>query len=152
MRDSAGLSLIEPEWSADSHWIYYRALFNGQVQVWRASVDGDIAEAVTTDPADVKSFPVDGTGQQLLYTVGPARDEVARAEEREYDLGIRIDRTTTFGQELYRSGFVNGRLSSQRFNGDLNIRRGLLADRPRHQRVVDLGAACGARGGPSRSG
>src|ERR1700733_7348823 len=36
-----------PRWSADSHWIYYRALVDGQIQVWRAARDGSAQEQMT---------------------------------------------------------------------------------------------------------
>lgn len=141
LRDPAGSSVVEPpQWSPDSRWVYFRALLGGQVQVWRASRDGVRAEAVTDDVADVESFAIGGDGRRLIHTVGASREEILRAEDREYDQGIRVDATTPVGQALYRSGFVNGRLATQRYAASWEgwMLRGLLADQPKRQRVVDL--------------
>src|SRR3546814_9137577 len=41
LRDAGGFPVaVLPQWSADSRWIYYRALFDGEVQVWRAARGG----------------------------------------------------------------------------------------------------------------
>ena len=41
MRNSSGVPLAaRAVWSPDGHWIYYLALMEGKVEVWRAAVDG----------------------------------------------------------------------------------------------------------------
>ena len=42
LRDTVGVVITTaPQWSADSRWVYYRALIGGEVyQVWRAARDG----------------------------------------------------------------------------------------------------------------
>src|SRR5690606_11835174 len=92
IRDSAGGSFpVTAVWSPDGRFIYYRALLDGRVDVWRAAVDGSGTEAVTFDPADVREFSLAGDGRTLKYSTGATRDEVARAERSEYDRGIHID-------------------------------------------------------------
>ena len=139
LRLDAGVAFSEPpQWSPDSRWIYYRALLGGQVQVWRAAVDGSRAEAVTRDDADVDAFALGADGRALIYRVGATRAAIERAEDDEYDAGVRIDGTTPLGQGLYRSGFINGRLSSVRLTRSWAERTGLLDASPPRWKVVDL--------------
>jgi hypothetical protein len=93
---------------------------------------------VTQDPADLQTFTLSRDGRRLIYTVGATRSEIERAEELEYDGGVRIDGTVPLAQGLVRSGYINGRLSTDRFTGDWMARGGLLSDRPTHQVIVDL--------------
>jgi dipeptidyl aminopeptidase/acylaminoacyl peptidase len=134
-----GPPIIEPPvWSADSQWIYYRAFLGGEVQVWRAARDGSRAEPVTQDAADVESFVLGSGGRSLVYTVGATREAIRHAEDDEDDSGIRIDDRIFVGQNLIHSGFVNGRLATQRLTNDGRLEAGLLDDQPKRQRAVDL--------------
>ena len=115
LRDSAGIELpAMPVWSPDGHWIYYRARLDDRIDIWRASANGDAAERVTQGDADVRDFSLSADGGVLEYSVGPTRAEVAAAEQAEYDRGVRVDRTTPLGQNLFRSGDTGGRLATQR--------------------------------------
>jgi dipeptidyl aminopeptidase/acylaminoacyl peptidase len=120
LHDSAGASVPgHAVWSPDGHWIYYRALVDGQMSVWRAAADGSGAQPVTHDQADVRDFALGADGKTLKYSVGATRDAVIAAEEAEYDRGIHIDDTVPVGQGgLFRSGNIDGRLESQRFRPD----------------------------------
>jgi dipeptidyl aminopeptidase/acylaminoacyl peptidase len=135
---NGGLSRTDqPLWSPDSRWIYYRALHDGEIQVWRAARDGGGAERVTRDAADIEDFVLANDGQFLVYRVGASREDIRRAEEEEYDRGIRMDDSIFAGQGLFRSILVNGRLVSQRTDHGL-LRQGLLWDRPKTYRTVDF--------------
>ena len=139
LRYVSGPSLNEPpKWSADGRWIYYRALIDGAVQVWRAASDGSRAEAVTQDAADVENFALSADGRRLFYTAGAPRERIERAEQEEADRGILIDRTVSLDQGLFRSGYINGRLADERLTGQWMDVGGLLAGQPRRQIVVDL--------------
>ncbi|MBG9791096.1 dipeptidyl aminopeptidase [Paenibacillus dendritiformis] len=138
LRDSAGVSrLSHAIWSPDGRWIFYRALLNGGVDVWRAAVDGSGVEPLTLDAADVQDFALDETGQILKYRVGATREEVMVEEEAEYHRGIRIDESVPIGQGLFRSGNIKGRLATQRL-GFWFDRVPLLADVAEHWKAVDL--------------
>lgn len=139
LRDYSGVSLPPiAVWSPDGRWIFYRAFLNGQVGVWRAAADGSGAESITRDAADVRSFLLSANGKDLEYSVGATREKVAEAEQAEYDQGIRIDETVPVGQVLFRSGFVGGRLATQRLMGG-DIERGqLLAEVPVRWKRVNL--------------
>jgi len=139
LKDSAGISLpAVATWSLDGRWIYYRALLDGRIDVWRAATDGSVAEPVTRDPADVRSFALSADGRTLRYSVGATREEVLTAEQAEYDQGIRIDESVPIGQSLFRSGFIEGRLATQRFSKAWFDRVSLLNDVPDHWKAVDL--------------
>jgi dipeptidyl aminopeptidase/acylaminoacyl peptidase len=137
-QDYGGAVNEPPQWSADSRWFYYRALVAEEVQIWRAARDGSHVEPVTHDAADVESFALSQDGRHLIYFTGASREEIQRAELEEYDQGIRIDRTVPIGQGLFRSGYINGRLTTQRMSGKWMERTGLLSDRPKRRQIVDL--------------
>lgn len=131
LRDSAGGALpAKVVWSPDGRWLYYRALLDGVIAVWRAAADGSGAQAVTHDAADVQDFVLEADGRVLRYRVGATRAQVMAAEQDEYAQGIRIDETVPLGQGLFRSGNVEGRLATQRFAGVWFDRAGLSADVP----------------------
>lgn len=139
LRDSAGGALPATAlWSPDGRWIYYRALVDGEIAVWRAAADGSGAAAVTRDAADVRDFALDRDGRELRYSVGATREQVLAAEQAEYDQGIRIDATVPIGQGLFRSGNTEGRLATQRFGAVWFDRAALLADVPDRWTVLDL--------------
>ncbi|WP_230582150.1 Atxe2 family lasso peptide isopeptidase [Xanthomonas arboricola] len=142
LRDSAGGSLpAKVLWSPDGRWLYYRALIDDVIAVWRAAADGSGAEAVTHDAADVQEFSLDADGRVLRYRVGATRAQVMGAEQDEYAQGIRIDETVPLGQGLFRSGNVQGRLATQRFGTVWFDRTGLSADVPEHWLALDLATA-----------
>jgi dipeptidyl aminopeptidase/acylaminoacyl peptidase len=135
----AGVVVDEaPQWSADGRWIYYRALIDHQVQVWRAAADGARQEAVTHDDADVEAFALEPDRDHLTYRTRASREALARAEAQEYDQGVRIDRTIDPAQNLFGAIAVDGRLASQRLAGVWFARTGLLADTPARFQVLDL--------------
>ncbi|MHB1273966.1 MAG: Atxe2 family lasso peptide isopeptidase [Rhodanobacter sp.] len=139
LRDTAGVSLpADVVWSPGGRWIYYRARIDGRIDVWRAAADGSDAQPVTRDPADVRDFALADDGRTLKYSVGASRERVVRAEQAEYDRGIRIDETVPIGQGLFRSGNVEGRLETQRYTGVWFDRAGLLAAEPDQWKAIDL--------------
>ena len=139
LRDTAGVSLqATVVWSPDGRWIYYRARIDGRIDVWRAATDGSGAEPVTRDPADVRDFALADDGKTLKYCVGASRERIVRAEQAEYDRGIRIDETVPIGQGLFRSGNVKGRLETQRYTGVWFDRPGFLAAVPGRWKALDL--------------
>lgn len=136
--DTGGVLPSPAVWSPDGKWIYYRALLNGRVSVWRAAADGSGAREVTSDPADVRDFTLSGDGQTLKYSVGATREAVIAAEESEYDRGIRIDDTVNIAAGLFRSSKLDGRPTTQRFLGSWFTMGPLLANVPDRWKAVDF--------------
>src|SRR6185312_15346212 len=69
LRDAAGVSLpATATWSPDGRWIYYRALMDGKIDVWRAAADGSGAEPMTLDAADVREFSLSKDRLRLIYS------------------------------------------------------------------------------------
>jgi len=153
LRDAAGVSLpVTATWSPDGRWIYYRALMDGKIDVWRAAADGSGAEPMTLDAADVREFSLSedrlrliysgfslsGDGRRLIYSVGATREQVIEAEQAEYDRGIRIDKNVPIGQGLFRSINIEGRWETQRYAGMWFGRAPLLAEVPDRWKAIDL--------------
>ncbi|MGN6790179.1 MAG: Atxe2 family lasso peptide isopeptidase [Rhodanobacteraceae bacterium] len=138
LRDSAGIPVpATAVWSQDGHWIYYRAHLDGCIDVWRAATDGNSADRVTDGDADVRDFVLSDDGTVLKYSIGPTHVEVTAAEQAEYDRGIRVDRSTPLGQPLFRSGYTEGRLATQRLGLMFN-RVDLTADVPDRWKAINL--------------
>lgn len=138
LRDTGGYARREPpRWSQDGKWLFYRAAMDGRIDLWRAATDGSRAERITHDPANIRSFEIGPDGTSLRYSVGATREEVASAEKAEYENGVRLDGTVPLADGLFRSGFHEGRLATQRqdSNGEY---RPLLADRPDQWKVLSL--------------
>lgn len=139
LRDSAGVALpTSAVWSPDGQWLYYRALIDARIGIWRAAADGSGAEPVSVEAGDVQEVQLSDDGRYLHYSVGAAREAVAMAETDEYDRGIRIDPDVPIGQSLFRSGNVEGRMATQRFADIWFSRRALLSDAPVRWFAIDL--------------
>src|SRR5690242_310143 len=111
---------VQPEtalWASDNRTVIVRALIDGRVGLWRADVGGVGLVPLVNGDANVISYSLGPDRTFALYEVGATRDEVARAERREYDSGILVDRSVDLGQNLYRGGSIDGRMSSQRLAG-----------------------------------
>jgi dipeptidyl aminopeptidase/acylaminoacyl peptidase len=145
LRGDGGLSVHESAvWSPDEQWIFYRAVFDGQVEVWRAAVDGSRTEQVTYDPANVRAFSLSADGSVLKYSVGATRGAVVDAERAEYDHGIHIDRTVPLGDSLFRSGYLEGRLVTQRLVGGSGLAFvPLLSQVPDRWKAIDISTGTG---------
>lgn len=137
--DGETFALEPPQWSRDSLWLYYRALIDGEVQVWRARRDGSETEQVTRDEANVLAFHLQNDGS-VIYRVGATREAIAAAESQEYDQGIRFDKTIEPGQAIFRGAMIYGRRATQRLSGDWFDRQGLLDGEPALYRVAAAGS------------
>lgn len=139
LRDSAGVPLpATAVWSPDGQWLYYRALIDARIGIWRAAADGTGAVPVSADAGDVREVRLSSDGRHLHYGVGASRENVALAETDEYDRGIRIDADVPIGQSLFRSGNIEGRMATQRFADIWFSRRNLMSDAPVRWFAIEL--------------
>lgn len=133
-----GTLLSEPPvWSADSRFILYRAVIDGEVQVWRAAADGSGVVRITREAGNVIDMMLGADGRTIIYRVGAPREDIVRAEREEYDRGVLIDATVDPSRPLYRGGRIDGREATERLKGFWFGHGGLLADQPPHVRTVD---------------
>lgn len=136
--DGGGSSKLERAvWSPDSKWIFFRAVHDERIDIWRAAVDGSSTEQITHEAANVRAFSLSADGSTVLYSVGATRQAVIDAELSEYDRGIHIDRSVSLGDHLFRSGFHEGRLATQRFTRKFEFVP-LLSNVPDRWRAMDL--------------
>lgn len=140
---SLATGVVEPApatWAPDGRWIYYRALLDGKIAVWRAAADGSGAEPVTADAADVRAFVLSPDGSTLEYAVGATREEVLDAEREEHAKGVRIDGATYIGAGLFRSGQRGGGAVTQRLGAGWFTPGPLRSDVPDRWKRVDADA------------
>lgn len=134
-----GTLLSEPPlWSADSRFIVYRAVIAGEVQVWRAAADGSSVARITQEPGNVSDIAPGPDPHTVLFREGAARDEIVRAEQRDYDEGVLVDASVDPSRPLYRGARIDGRQATERLKGLWFGHGGLLADRPPRIRVLDI--------------
>ena len=134
-----GTLLSEPPlWSADSRFILYRAVIDGEVQVWRAAADGSSVARITQEPGNVIDIAPGPDNHSILFRVGAARTDIVRAERQEYDAGVLVDASVDPSRQLYRGARIDGRQATERLKGFWFGHGGLLADRPPRVRVLDL--------------
>ncbi len=129
--DDAGVVAAgEGKWSPDSRHLVVRALVDDRIALWSSPVDGSGFELIAAGEGDIEAFAFGADGS-LVTSEGPARDRIARAEERERESGILVDGRTDLAQPLFRGALIRGRASSQRFSNDWFDRAPLLASEPR---------------------
>lgn len=132
---------VQPEkalWVNGGRSVVFRALIDGAVGLWQADVSGERTVPLVVRDEDVAEHSLGSGGRTLVYKVGPSRDEIRRAEQREYDSGILVDSSVDLDQNLFRGGSVNGRMASQRLVGYWYVRDGLLWKSARQERTYDL--------------
>ncbi len=126
-----------PQWSSDGQWLYFRAVTETGLQIWRARPSDHRVEQVTQDPADIEAFVL--KGGTLTWRVRATREAIRQAERDAYDHGVRIDGAVDPAQNLFDAVDVNGRFAAQRLAGQWFQRRGLLGAAPARFYEADPG-------------
>lgn len=132
-----------PVWTPDGRAILFRKVASGEVQIWRAAVDGSKSEALTRDAANVRRFALSATPDKVVYALGAPRDAISRAEQREYDEGVLIDTSVDPARPLYRGALIEGRKATDRLSGRWFSFGTLLAATPSTYRIIDLATLAG---------
>jgi dipeptidyl aminopeptidase/acylaminoacyl peptidase len=129
------LEVEEPAWSADSRYVYVRALQDGEIQVWRVDAASGERIKVTSDAADVEKMAIGNHGSTLTYWVRDSRQEVRRKEELAARTGYLGDDDLMLYQDLPRNNWFEGRRVT------LTLHAGTLVDvagSPLRQKEMDL--------------
>ncbi len=129
----------EALWMPDSRALIVRALIDGRIALWRTGIDGSGFARLVEREGDIEHFAI-APERALIFSEGPPRDAIARAEEREREAGILVDGKTDLAQPLFRGALINGRAATQRFSGTWFDRVPLLSDTPRRVIRRDLRA------------
>jgi dipeptidyl aminopeptidase/acylaminoacyl peptidase len=120
-------------WSPASEAIFFRALADGAIGLRRMPLDGSGAQTIFVGDGDVESLQLTRDASGLDIWLGPSRTAIRRAEEAEHESGILIDETVDLAQNLFRGGWVEGRMATQRLTGNWFRRGGLLIDEPQRR-------------------
>lgn len=119
-----------PIWAGDSSGFYFRAAIDGERQIWRAPLDGRAPAAVTAEAGDVGTVELGDNRTTLVYTVGPDRQSLARAERAARDDGVRIDRHVELATGVAGGVMRDGKRASVRLAGTWLDRTGLIDTQP----------------------
>ena len=136
--DAGMLATQMPVWSPDSTALYFRALIDGQDQVWRAPIDGSGAVEVSHDAANVRDFSIAKDGRSLTYQVGATRADIDAAEQHSHDDGVLVDASVDIAQPVSRGAMIDGRLASQRLTGHWFAHDDILWQTPRRSVTIAL--------------
>ncbi len=93
VRHSSGaFETLEAKWSPDGKWIAYRKKADGEIQIWRASVDGMVEEKLTSNVADVLKFEWSDDDDKIYFDVlVPSRVDYSESLRRESAGGYLFD-------------------------------------------------------------
>jgi dipeptidyl aminopeptidase/acylaminoacyl peptidase len=143
LQENGVIDTQTPLWSEDSKWIYYRALQDQEMQVWRTRWSDGRSEQLTHDAANVKGIHPNELHERLFYWVGADRQEIIEAEREQYDNGVLNEGSLLPGFPVARSYPIFGRLSMYRLHRNSTgpsrySHTGLLADRPDRLMVLSL--------------
>jgi dipeptidyl aminopeptidase/acylaminoacyl peptidase len=138
--DPGSVAPERPLWTDGSERVVFRALVDGTLGLWSADLSGRAMKPLVVRDEDVEAYWRSPDGRAILYRVGPSREEIRRAERREYDLGILVDSTVDLAQNLFRGGSIDGRMATQRLVGYWYSRGGLLWRAPRQVRRFEPAA------------
>jgi dipeptidyl aminopeptidase/acylaminoacyl peptidase len=87
-------------WSPDGRFIAYMLLRDGEVQLWKSSIDGD-QQQLTHNASDVRDFAWSEDGKSLLFKVGTPRADLAAREEARGHSGYRLQEFSSLFRALH---------------------------------------------------
>lgn len=136
--DSGAPAAETPVWSPDSNTVYFRALVDGEIQIWRVAIQGGEPARLTQDAANVRNISLSPDGRSICYHVGAARDQVAAAERDAHDRGVLVDATVNPAQPISKGSIVDGMPASQRLTPGWFTHAGILWQAPLLEKSLPL--------------
>lgn len=128
--------LEKPNWPTDCGWLYYRALRNGEVQVWGLNIQTGKKRRITRDEGNVLAFHLSPDERSIIYEADAPRHAIDEAETLQYEQGTLIDKTLYNWTPLFSSLPVHGQWRTMRALGLLPGH--LRAKDQKRYRVVSL--------------
>jgi dipeptidyl aminopeptidase/acylaminoacyl peptidase len=129
------LEVEAPAWSADSRYVYVRALQDGEIQVWRVDAATGERVKVTSDAADIEKMAIGNNSRSLTYWVRDTRLEVRRKEELAARTGYLADDGLMLYQDMPRNNWLEGRRATLTLSGGALVD---VAGSPLRQKEMDL--------------
>lgn len=81
---SDGNGNVEMKWGPDSHFLYFRYLWEGDANLWSVPVEGGVATKLTYEKGNFRNFTMSPDGSSIAY----ARSTPVRGDELyRFDLG-----------------------------------------------------------------
>ena len=135
--NSAGsYEVFELQWSPDCNWLYYRALHEGEIQVWALNARTGEQHQVTVDAGHVLAFSVSPDGRSITYEADSPRNAILEAEAQQNALGALIDQSMYNWTPLFNSLPMHGEWRTMRLQG--LYPEHLLSEQLKRVRVVAL--------------
>jgi dipeptidyl aminopeptidase/acylaminoacyl peptidase len=134
------LEVEAPAWSADSRYVYSRALQDGEIQVWRIDATTGARVKITSDSADVERMSIGSDGRTLGYWVRDSRQEVRKKEELAARAGYLADDGLMLYTAIPDNTWFEGRRVTLTLHAD-SIFNGTLRDvaaSPLRKKEMDL--------------
>jgi dienelactone hydrolase len=127
----------QPFWASNDA-VIFPSFVDGVIGLWRAKVDGSQVTPLVVQDSNIEKVSLSPDGGSILYSLGPSREGIKRAEANEYNSGTLVDGSVDLWQSVFRGGSIDGRMATQRLSGYWFIRDGLLWRSPRQQWKFDL--------------
>lgn len=111
---------VEAMWSPDGQWFVYPLKRDGEVQIWRSSVDGRMQEQLTSNAGNVSAISWSDDGEYLYFKVGASRAEQTAMLQAEGESGYLFDDRF---QPYYSTSpvFADLKMSGAPFFGDSTV-------------------------------
>lgn len=133
-----GTSLANPPvWTPDSRAVLFRKQTKGEIQVWRAEVDGSAVRQLSHEAGNVRDIVALGAGKRFAITVGQPRTAIIDAEDSERDHGTLVDASVDPQRPLDRGDWIDGRWATGRLRGFWFEQGGILPASPPILQLID---------------
>ena len=132
-----GYESLKPRWSLDCNSLYFRALRNNEVQIWKLDINSGQQRQITTDDGNVLAFHLSQDARSIIYEADAPRKLIDDAETRLYEQGALIDKTMYPASPLFESLPIHGKWRAMRVWG-ATLPGHLNSQDPNHYKVITL--------------
>ena len=130
---------VKPRWSLDCDWMYFRALHDGEVQIWGLNIPTGVQQQITNDEGNILFFHLSPDGGSIVYEADISRDSIKAAEKVLYEGGAIVDASMYPAAPLFNSLPLHGAWRAMRVWGGFRLPEHLLSQEPKRHRVLSVG-------------